>query len=169
MTQAPYKEHETHAVTEETNCGPGGKRGDAGQRSTASECQRKIDRTGRQALDHRDLQRVGRTELAGEIVVDAPRYAGKNDQHAAPVELWAGDAAFRPGEQYRAGEDRHGAKKDAAVDVLAENKPGYRHRGEALGVEQKGAARGGRECEAGHEQGRAENAAEQYDRGKPWD
>src|SRR5437016_14178628 len=106
MTQAEYKEHETHAVAEETNCGAGGKRGDTWQRSAASECQRKIDRTGRQALDHRDLQWVGRTELAGEIVVDAPRDAGKNDQQAAPVELWAGDAAFRPGEQYRAGEDR---------------------------------------------------------------
>jgi hypothetical protein len=54
-------------------------------------------------------------------------------------------------------------------DILPENNPGYRHRGEALGVEQKGAARGGREGEAGHEQGRAENAAEQHDRGKPRD
>src|SRR5438309_1510555 len=98
MTQAQYKEHETHAVTEETNCGRGGKRDVPGQRSAASECQRKIDRTGREALDHRDLQRVGHTELAGEIVVDAPRDAGKDDQNAAPVELWAGDAAFRPGE-----------------------------------------------------------------------
>src|SRR6266850_1270770 len=137
MTQAEYKEHETHAVAEQTNCGPGGKRGDTWQRSAASERQRKIDRTGRQALDHRDLQRVGRTELAGKIVVDAPRDAGKDDQHTAPVEMWAGASAFRPGEQYRAGEDRHSPKEDAAVDVLAKNQPGYRHRGEALGVEQE--------------------------------
>src|SRR5713101_3464556 len=124
MTQAQYKEHQTHAVTEETNCGRGGKRGDTWQRSAASECQRKINRTRHQALDHRDLQRVGPTELAGEIVVDAPRNAGKDDQHAAPVELWARDAAFRPGEQYRTGDDRHGTQEDAAVDVLPENKPG---------------------------------------------
>src|SRR5258708_16258740 len=126
MTQAQYKEPQTHAVTEETNCGPGGKRGDTWQRSAASECQRKIDRTGRQALDHRDLQRVGRTELAGKIVVDAPRDAGKDDQHTAPVEMWAGASAFRPGEQYRAGEDRHSPKEDAAVDGLPKNPPSHR-------------------------------------------
>src|SRR5260370_18751264 len=127
MTQAQHKEHEAHAVTEETNCGPGGKRGDTWQRSAASERQRKIDRTGRQALEHRDLQRVGRTELAGKIVVDAPRDAGKDDQHTAPVEMWAGASACRPGEQYRAGEDSHRAQKDPAVHVPPKNHPGSRH------------------------------------------
>jgi len=39
--------------------------------------------------------------------------------------------------------DRHSAQKDAAINVLPENQPGYRHRGKILGVEQEGAARGG--------------------------
>jgi hypothetical protein len=104
---------------------------------------------------------------AGEIIVDAPRHAGKDDQNAAPVELRAVARGFRPREQYRAGEDCHRTSKYSAIDILPKNKPGDRHRGEALGIEQQGAGRSGRERQARHKQGRSENAAEQHDRGKP--
>ena len=96
MTKAQHKEHQTHAVAKKADRCRGRKGCDLGKWRATTECQRKIDRTGHQPLDHRNLQRIGRTELAGKIVVDAPRGAGKNDQHTTPVELWARDAAFRP-------------------------------------------------------------------------
>src|SRR6266568_3678249 len=99
MTKAEYKEHEANAVAEKADRGRGRKWGHSGQRRSTSKGQCKIDRTGHQSLDHGDLQRIGRAELAGEIVVDAPRDAGKDDQHTAPVKPWAGDTAFRPGKQ----------------------------------------------------------------------
>src|SRR5205823_1010020 len=65
-----HKEHQAHAVAEKADRGCGRKGCDLGQRRAATECQRKVDRTRRQSLDHRNLQRVGRTELARKIVVD---------------------------------------------------------------------------------------------------
>jgi hypothetical protein len=47
------------------------------------------------------------------------------------------------------------------------NEPSNRHRGEAFRVEQKGAARGGRQRQTKHQQGRTEYTAEQHDRGQP--
>ena len=79
----------------------------------------------------------------------------------------AGAHRSRPGEQDRAGKDRHRAQEDAAIDILPKHNPGDRHRGEALGIEQEGPGGGRSERQAPHEQGRAENAAEQYNCAKP--
>ena len=79
VPQAQHKEHQAYPVAEEADRGRGGECCGSRQRSTTSERQREIDGAGSQSLDHGNLQRIGRAELAREIVVDTPRHAGKND------------------------------------------------------------------------------------------
>ena len=59
-----------------------------------------------------------------------------------------------------------GARQQAAVDILAEDQPGDRHRGEALEIEQQGRRRIGA-GEAEHQQQRPDHAAGEHDGGEP--
>ena len=167
MPKTQHKEHQADPVTKKADPGRDDERYEARQRRTASERQREIDGTARQTFDHRDLQRIGGAKLAGEVVIDTPGDASEDDQYAAPAELRACAHRSRPGEQDRAGKDRHRAQEDAAIDILPKHNSGDCHRGEALSIEQQGSGRGRRERQAPHEQGGAENAAEQHKGAKP--
>ena len=68
---------------------------------------------------------------------------------------------------HEAGEYGHGAGKHATIDVLTEEDPGDRHRGEALGVEKKRTGATGCGRQSCHQQRRTENAAEKDDQAEP--
>ena len=138
---------------------------DAGSDALLHERQQEIDRPGDEALDHRDLHRIGGRQLARQVVVDSPAQAGAGDEKCTPVE-----ADIAPPVQDSddcTGEDRGRSESDPSVDVLLEHEPSDRERGEALEVEQQ--CRGGspRAGETQHQQHRSDDAAEQDHRRQP--
>jgi hypothetical protein len=108
----------------------------------------------------------GGAELSGQVVIDAPADAGRDDQRTAPADSHRSTVCW-PGQYERAGEYGHGAGKQAAIDVLTEEDPGDRHGGEALGVEKKRTGATRCERQSRHQQRRTENAAEKDDQAKP--
>src|SRR6516164_2791803 len=136
VAQSQYEEHEANAVTEETDDSGCGKGPLFGKLRAMGKAQRSIADPGSNTLDHGDLDRIGSAELSGQVVIDAPADAGRDDQRTAPAHSHRRTIRW-PGQYERAGEYGHGAGKQAAIDVLAEEDPGDRHGGETLGVEKK--------------------------------
>ena len=118
MTQAQHEHDEAHSHTEKADNSSREDDPSGGQCRTGGECEAEVHRSGHQSLDHSDLNRVGRRELAGEVVVNAPGEAGARDQKRASVELQAA-AACR--EQNRASEYGQRAEQKSPVDVLAKD------------------------------------------------
>ena len=85
VAEAEHKHYQTDAIAEKPDCRGGCNRCRSRQWRAMTERHREIYCAGGQSLDHGNLQRIGRAEPAGEIVVDAPRYAGEDDQHAAQL------------------------------------------------------------------------------------
>src|SRR5215469_15583666 len=166
VAQPQYEERQANAITKESDDSGRGKGPLFGQLRAMGKAQRSIDDPGSKTLDHGDLDRIGSAELSGQVVIDAPADAGRDDQRTAPTHSHSRTVCW-PGQYERAGEYGHGADKHAAIDVLSEEDPGDRHGGETLGVEKErtGATRCGRQsC---HQQRRTENAAKKNDHAKP--
>ena len=162
VAQPQYEKREANAIPEETDDSRRGEGPHFGKLRTMGKAKGSIDDPSSNTLDHGDLHRIGGAEFSGQVVIDAPAYAGCNDQRTAPAHSHRRTIRW-PGQHECAGEYGRGAGKQAAIDVLAEEDPGDRHGGEALGVEKKrtGATRCG--LQPCHQQRRTENATEQDD------
>jgi hypothetical protein len=79
MAQAQDEQGQAHPVAEEADHG-------GGECRTRQERQGQVDAARDQAFDHRDLYRVGRGELAGEVVVDAPGQARSGNEECPPAQ-----------------------------------------------------------------------------------
>src|SRR5262249_46060213 len=80
-----------------------------------------IEWTGDQSFQHGDLQRIGQRDLARQIVVQSPRYAGTNDSE------WANDVVkgrcTRPRQYGSSCYEAGHANRNTTVKVLVENEP----------------------------------------------
>lgn len=68
MAQREYEENQARAVAKKANDSGAGQ-GRRRQRRSTEQGERNIDRAGDEALDRRDLHRVARAQLAGQVVV----------------------------------------------------------------------------------------------------
>src|SRR5215471_9276471 len=82
VTQPQYEECEANAVTEETDNSGRGKGPLFGELRTMGKAQRSIDDPSSNTLDHGDLHRIGATKPSGQVVIDAPADASRDDQPA---------------------------------------------------------------------------------------
>ena len=96
-----------------------------------------VHAAGDQSLEHGDGDRVRSRDLAGKIVIQAPGHAGTCNRQRPEVDR---NPLTLPRQEHGAGEDRHGAEQEAAVDVLPINQPSDGHGGEALQIQKEGAA-----------------------------
>lgn len=71
MPQRQHEEDEAHAVAQDANQANGGKRGDGRQLRSEHQCEGRVDRTGTEALQHRNLHRVGSRNVTREMDVSA--------------------------------------------------------------------------------------------------
>jgi len=166
MAQPQYEEREANAITEETDDSGRGKGPCFGQLRAMGKAQGSIDDPGSNTLDHGDLDRIGGAELSGQVVIDAPADAGRDDKRTAPAHGHRRTVRW-PGQYERAGEYGHGAGKHPAIDVLTEEDPGDGHGGEALGVEKKRTSATRCRRQSYHQDRRTENATEEDDQTKP--
>jgi hypothetical protein len=166
MAQPQHKECEANAITEEADDRGRCKGPFFGQLRAMGKAQRSIDDAGGNTLDHGELDRIGGAELAGQVVIDAPADAGRDDQRTPPAHSYRGTVCW-PGQYERAGQYGHGAGKQAAIDVLTEEDPGDHHGDEALGVEKKRTGASRCERQSRHQQRRTENAAKKDDQAEP--
>jgi len=82
-----------------------------------------IEWTGDQSFQHGDLQRIGQRNLARQIVVQSPRYAGTNDSEWADGVVKGRCTGPR---QYGSPCHEAGhANRNTTVKVLVENEPGH--------------------------------------------
>lgn len=117
MPQRQDEQNQTHSVTEEAHDAGAGERCHRWQVGAVRERQRQVDRTGHHALDRRDLHRICRRKLAGQVVVQAPGQAGAGNGERAQSHTFG---SALPGEQHGAGQDRRRSRQQATVDVLLE-------------------------------------------------
>lgn len=91
LAEGEHEEDEAHAIAEEANDGTSDRKLRDGQGRASKQRQPHIDGTGDKPLRQRDLNRIGRRQLPGQIVVDAPGKARADDGERAPADF---DAAF---------------------------------------------------------------------------
>ena len=118
VTQPQYEERKADTITEETDDSGRGKGPLVGQLRAMGKAQRSIDDAGGNTLNHCERDRIGGAELSGQVVIDAPADAGRDDQSTAPA--YSHRTVCWPGQYERAGEYGHGAGKHAAIDVLTD-------------------------------------------------
>lgn len=81
------EQRKAYADAKEAEHSSGGDKAEGRQRCARDESKAKIDRARDQPFDHRDLHRVGSGQLAGQIVVHAPREASRRNQHRAQIDF----------------------------------------------------------------------------------
>src|SRR5262249_28630154 len=137
VAQPQYEERQANPITEEPDDSGRGKDSLFRQPRAMGKAQGSIDDPGSNTLGRGDLDWIGGAELSGQVVIDAPADAGRDDKLTTPAHGHRRTVHWRPGQHERAGEYGHGAGKHPAIDVLTEEDPSDRHGGEALGVEKK--------------------------------
>jgi hypothetical protein len=110
MAQPQHKECEANAISEEADDRGRCKGPFFGQLRAMGKAQRSIDDAGGNTLDHGELDRIGGAELAGQVVIDAPADAGRDDHRTSPADSYRGTVCW-PGQYDRAGQYGHGASK----------------------------------------------------------
>ncbi len=165
MTQREHEQGKAHSVADEADQPAQEDFERAGERSSRPQPQQQIDGSRDQSFPLHDLQRIGERNLAGEIVVDAPRDAGADDGERA------GEAfdrrRSRPRHRGRAGDETGHAERDAPIEVLVKDEPRQQRRGRALDRQQQGRGGGRRAREPEHQQHRAGDAAQGNRAGEP--
>src|SRR6516162_1897670 len=86
VAQPQYEERQANAIPEETDDSRRGEGPHFGKLRTMGKAKGSIDDPSSNTLDHGDLHRIGGAEFSGQVVIDAPAYAGCNDQRTAPAD-----------------------------------------------------------------------------------
>ena len=133
MAKTQYEERQAHTIAQETH--QRSRRNDftTRKRSTGRKSQYEVHSPGDQPLEHGYLDRVGRRQLARQIVVYAPAEAGTCDEDGAPLE----GGMPCPGQEHRSRQDRERAQQQPTVHVFTEDYPGDSHGRQAFQIQKQ--------------------------------
>lgn len=165
MTQGNDEQGEAHAVSEKADDARQGDSGDFRERRANRKAKQEIERAGDKPFQFDDLQRIGKRDLARQVVVESP------SQTRADNCKRTDDSADRrcagPRQDRRARHKARHAESDAAVEVLMEHEPSHQCCCGAFKREEQGGSGSIGAGKAGHQEQRTDHATRRNRAAKP--